>query len=228
VSRFDVGVFIEARHLVGVDPKLRAPGELIERVQIASTQLCLGSGLSHRVLVADCADPEAPTIADDFSIAEGFRVRHHPTAGTDASTVLSAEVFEAVHSKEGLRTVVIVGAIEPYRALVDALHRMGRAIIVMSSDAADEGAIYWLIRLPLDPAPLHELAFQAMEKLRRDGIEITAKSLGMRLKEMQPGFKPARYGYRSMQEFAQVVAGLKPVAAGVGATRARPGRRPPA
>ncbi|MEO3860994.1 hypothetical protein [Acrocarpospora sp. B8E8] len=166
--RFDLGVFADAHHLLAVDPRGRDVRGLLGRIQVAAERLCMAGGMSHRVVVADCADSGARAIAEAFAADAAFRIRHVPfIGGIERAQVLAAEVFEAVAVRPDLRAVVVIGDEEVYQPLVDQLHRGGRALIACTARPPRSGAADGVIILPLGiaetPPPMQEIN----ESLRR-------------------------------------------------------------
>ncbi|WP_405013866.1 hypothetical protein [Kitasatospora sp. NBC_01539] len=199
MPRFSLGVFVDAHHLVGVEQRTRDAADLLERLQLAAEQMCMASGVAHRVVVADCSDPEARSIAEDFG-EHGFRMRHVPRAGGGtAGRVLAAEVFEALAGQPDLLTVAVVAGQETHLPLAEPLHRTGRMLIVCSAGPADfRGCADHVIALPLGLSGLRTRVLEAVGVLRAEGVaSADIAKLENVLRRDPAGYRAADYGVRT-------------------------------
>lgn len=208
--RFDIGVFVDTGHLLAVEPTARAPGSLIPRIDAAAKFYCLSGAISHRVVLADCSDPSARALAEDFALKEGFRIRHVPPSTPNSHPqILNAEVLEATETSKDLLVIVVVGAACAYSTLADPLHRTGRALIAFTTDtAAPQGATDAVLQLPLDPSGLRELLRAAAATLIADGVHHTpAERLLAALPRIRTDFRPDQYGYRKGRDLLKAMDG---------------------
>ncbi len=208
--RFDVGVFVDVGHLLTVEPTARRPNSVMRRIDAATKLYCLSGAISHRIVVADCADTAARGLAEDFAITEGFRIRHVPASGqTDCPQVLHAEVSEVAEASQELLVVVVVGGVAAYSALADPLHRRGRAIIALTADTTvPTGAIDAVVQLPLDPAGLRQLLRAAAASLAADGMQYTSPEVLLSaVSRHQNGFRPEQYGFRKGRDLVRAMDG---------------------
>jgi hypothetical protein len=177
MTSFDIGVFVDAACLAGLPFAQRRAADLVRRVEVAAAQFTFAGGISHRLVVADCADPGARAVADDFGVGQGFRIRHLPGAHLeDSAQILAVEILEATAAGADLRTVVVVGDLNRQPATVDALHRRGRAVINFAPAESESSAADLVIPLAgpgVRPAPSAKavspsaLATQACRHLSR-------------------------------------------------------------
>lgn len=201
----DTGVFIDAHHLLAVEARFRQPTALVNRVQTAASQLGLGTGISHRVVLADCSQKAPRQIAEALAHHQGFRIRHVPpldSAPLDA--VLASEAHD-VAPAPGLKIVVFVASPNRLSPHIDTLHRNGKLVLVVSSDTAHPLVSDAFVELPLDPSTLGPIVEQGVAELSRAKGHTTDFELNQYLVTQIPRFRPGAYGYRSMRD---VVAGM--------------------
>jgi hypothetical protein len=197
VNALEIGVFVDAHHLLSVRRQDRVPAAILRRVANAAMQLALTSGFAQRVIVADCGNPPARQVTEDFGLNGGFRMRHVPQShGVSRSAVIVAEIVEALCIPT-LRTIVAIGPVLDIAPAIDSAHRAGKTVIVMTGDVKAPGAMEAVVQLPLDTSVLHGLVAEAIAQLRAENKHFSDHQvLHQRLRQLQPGFSPLHYGYR--------------------------------
>lgn len=201
MGRFDLGVFVDAHHLLEVEPAQRKASDVLLRVQIAAEDRCMSFGMANRLVVADCSDARARAIAEDFGAA-GFVIRHVPDGvALSRGQVLTAQIIEAVADREELRTIAVVAPEDVPLSVADALHRSGRALIACTAGATRaSAALDELVTLSLDSTPLRSLIVEAVQSLRAAGRdEVRIPEMESTLRRLKPGFTAAAYGMTTKQ-----------------------------
>lgn len=198
MSLLEIGVFVDAHHLLTARKQDRHAAAVIHRASGAAMQLSLASGFAYRVIVADCSYRAAREVAEDFGVQWGFRIRHVPEHhGIDRAAVLSAEIADIL-GQPGLKTVVSVAPILPMAPAFETAHRAGKVVIALTTDVRTPGAADSVIKLPLDSSVLHGLVAEAVVQLTREGKDVASDQVVyQRLGRLQPGFSHLHYGYRN-------------------------------
>ena len=195
MTRFNLGIFVDAHHILGTDRSYHSARTVLDRIEMAASHLCMAGGISHGVVVADCAEPAARRIAEEFG-HEGFRIRHVPESQLlSRQQVLAAEVMEARAARAELQAIAVVGEPEVYLPLVDPLHRAGCAIIGCTAGAAGGlGGVDEVITLPLDRRDLRDLVCEALGELAGHGIrETRIPGLEHAMRQIDPGYSGKLY-----------------------------------
>lgn len=199
MSTRNVGVFLNAEHLLAARAQLRTPQALTERVDAATAQLMSAGEVSHRVVVGDCSEKATRKLADRLALDEGYCVRHRPTHQT-ASELVASEIIEAALHPGGLVRVVIVGD-DPaeYSALVPALQRLGTWVVFLHTAGKNARLGDLSYALDLSPQPLVASLAQAEAAAQQEGREATPEEFEKALRAEIPGFRPTFYGHKTMQ-----------------------------
>ncbi|WP_225080577.1 hypothetical protein [Streptomyces sp. CoT10] len=206
MNRFDLGVFVDAHHLLEAAPRGRRASDVIARIEAAAEEQCMSFGIANRLVVADCADAEARAIAEDFD-AQGFVIRHVPArSALTRAHVLTAEIIEATAVREELRTVAVVAEEGVPLSVADKLHRAGRALIACVAGATrDSAALDRLLTLALDSGPLRSFVTKAANSLRAAGrSDVRIPEFESALRRVRPGFVSAAYGTTTKQMLRQL------------------------
>ncbi|MEU7073936.1 hypothetical protein AB0B30_30950 [Streptomyces narbonensis] len=206
MNRFDLGVFVDAHHLLEAAPRVRRAADVLVRIEAAAEEQCMSFGIANRLVVADCADAEARAVAEDFG-AQGFVIRHVPAGSTvTRAHVLTAEIIEAAVVREELRTVAVVAADGVPLSVADMLHRAGRALIAcVAGGTRDSAALDRLLTLALDSRPLQSFVTEAVNSLREARrSDVLIPEFESALRRVRPGFAPAAYGTTTKQLLRQL------------------------
>lgn len=192
----DVGVFLNASHLLALDRSQRKPAPILDWVGVSTTRLLTGGSVSHQVIVADCANFEERRVADEFSLQAGFRVRHVPAGGPTSTAVLSAEILSAAGTDPELRVVVVGDDLTSQEPVFDALHHMKRWVVLLSKDWSQSSRHADLvIDLPLNRDDLFMAIGEVADRL---GSEPDAITLNREVRKLIPGFRPQVFGFDNM------------------------------
>ncbi|MGW7130018.1 hypothetical protein ACWGIA_16950 [Streptomyces bobili] len=231
-------MFVDPHHLVDVDPKSRNVGRILDQIQGAAERLLLSGGISHRVAIADCSDPAARDIADQFA-GHGFRIRHAPHPESERAQILTVEVAEAASSTSEMRAVAVVASESNYLPLADYLHQSGRSLIAISGGVVKPNfAVDEPLTLPLSLNGLQDLIRSALLQLARENkYDVSLAELSNALQGLQTGFSIKAYGtqlntqLRRMKGEGFVLHGpdrllIDPPAVAAAATVAEPATRP--
>jgi hypothetical protein len=195
VTRFNLGIFIDAHHILAADRTYHSARTVLDRIEMAASHLCMAGGISYGVVVADCAEAAARRIAEEFG-HEGFRIRHVPESQVlSRDQVLAAEAMEARAARPELQAIAVVGEPEAYLPLVGPLHRAGCAVIGCTAGAAGgSGGVDEVITLPLDRRDLRDLVCQALGALAAQGIRQTSiAGLENAMRRIDPGYSGKLY-----------------------------------
>jgi hypothetical protein len=208
MGRFDLGVFVDAHYLLGVRAHERNASVVLDRIAAAAEEQCMSFGIADRLVVADCSNPRARNIAEDFG-RYGFVIRHVPEGALlNRANVLTAEIVEATAGREELRTVAVVADRGVPLSVADSLHRAGRALIgCVAGEAQDVQAVDHVIVLALDREGLRPLMHQAVASIRATHKEeVQVHEFAGILRALQPGFVASAYGV-SLTKLVQQLAG---------------------
>ncbi|MGW8777702.1 hypothetical protein ACWGNM_06475 [Streptomyces sp. NPDC055796] len=209
MNRFDLGVFVDAHHLLEAAPRVRRASEVLARIEAAAEEQCMSFGMANRIVVADCVDAEARAVAEDFG-DQGFVIRHVPArSALTRAHVLTAEIIGATAVREELRTVAVVAAEGVPLSVADTLHRAGRALIAcVAGSTRDSAALDRLLTLTLDDGPLRSFVTEAASFLRAAGrTEVLIPEFESALRRVRPGFVVAAYGTTTRQMLRQLSGG---------------------
>ncbi|WP_342800606.1 hypothetical protein [Nocardia sp. No.11] len=208
MSSKEVAVFISARHFTGIAPGDRDPAEVLDHIESAAGALMLTSGIAHRVVVADCAQPDQRAIAEQFSIDSGFRVRHCPAAGADQSMVLSAEILEAL-SNAWVKTFVVGDDLVRQSATVDVLQRQRRWVIGLVGEYPIAPRLADMTyTMPLARHRLLDVVTTIIAELNNGSEEHTVQDIHRELQRRIAGFSAADYGFQGTADLVATAKGL--------------------
>ncbi|MDX1875767.1 hypothetical protein SBI67_26920 [Mycolicibacterium sp. 120266] len=203
----EIGIFLSARHLATIAADDRKPDEVLDRVESAAHVLMLASGISHRIIAADCAEHTECEIAEQFAEDSGFRIRHCPARGPDQSAVLSAEILESLATSPSLRTFVIGDNLVAQSAAVEVIHRQRRWTIGLVGEYPVAPRLADLTyTMPLARFGLLGLTSDVMAEISGRGEEPEAQSVYRELSQRLSGFSPSSYGFDGM---AQLISAAK-------------------
>jgi hypothetical protein len=195
MTRFNLGIFVDAHHILATDRAYQSARTVLDRIEIAASQLCMAGGISYGVVTADCAVTAARRIAEEFG-HEGFRIRHVPESqALSRDQVLAAEAMEARAARPELQAIAVVGEPQAYLPLVGPLHRAGCAVIGCTAGAAGAaGGVDEVITLPLNRQDQRDLVLQALGTLAGQGIRQTSiAGLENAMRRIDPGYSGKLY-----------------------------------
>lgn len=195
MTRFNLGIFVDAHHILATDRTYQSARTVLDRIEMAASQLCMAGGISYGVVAADCAVTAARRIAEEFG-HEGFRIRHVPEShALSRDQVLAAEAMEARAARPELQAIAVIGEPQAYLPLVGPLHRAGCAVIGCTAGAAGAaGGVDEVITLPLNRQDQRDLVLQALGTLAEHGIRQTSiAGLENAMRRIDPGYSGKLY-----------------------------------